>query len=256
MAIEFIEGKFHKVNVEQDSDASSPREEENLGTMVCWHRNYNLGDEQPKQSPEDFRRDLACQFDDKLEDRLERIDNRFNNMIWDRQVSKDAKEAIQSAIDKVLEQHIVELPLYLYDHSGITMSTGAFSCQWDSGQVGFNYITKDKIRAEYGWKNLTQARRERIEGYLKNEVQRYDDYLTGQVYGFTHEVAELPEDWAYLALLDAQKAKPILEKYLDLDDDLDWEHEGSCWGFFGDDIKTNGILEHLDAKVHHLAEAA
>ena len=30
----------------------------------------------------------------------------------------------------------IYLPLYLYDHSGITMNTTGFSCQWDSGQVG------------------------------------------------------------------------------------------------------------------------
>ena len=30
---------------------------------------------------------------------------------------------------------MVILPLYLYDHSGITMNTCGFSCPWDSGQV-------------------------------------------------------------------------------------------------------------------------
>ena len=31
-----------------DEDAANPRTEfDNVGTMVCWHRGYNLGDEQP-----------------------------------------------------------------------------------------------------------------------------------------------------------------------------------------------------------------
>ena len=36
---------------------------------------------------------------------------------------------------------MVILPLYLYDHSGITMNTCGFSCPWDSGQVGWIYAS-------------------------------------------------------------------------------------------------------------------
>ena len=32
------------IKVEQDDMTESPREWDNLGTMVCWHRNYDLGD--------------------------------------------------------------------------------------------------------------------------------------------------------------------------------------------------------------------
>lgn len=210
MNIEFIEGKLHRVKIVPDSDPTSPRDWDNLGTMVCWHRNYNLGDEQPKESPTEYRAKLP----------------------------KD----------------IIELPLYLYDHSDITMNTSGFSCRWDSGQVGFIYVTKEKIRKEYGWKRITQARKEKIYRYLKNEVKTYDDYLTGQVYGFKHEVAELPEDYAYLAMMDAKEVAPMLAKYLDLEDDLDWDIKDSCGGFYGDDLKTNGVFDYIQDKVQHLAE--
>ena len=40
---------------------------------------------------------------------------------------------------------MVILPLYLYDHSGITMNTCGFSCPWDSGQVGWIYADKAMI---------------------------------------------------------------------------------------------------------------
>ncbi len=44
---------------------------------------------------------------------------------------------------------IAILPLYLYDHSGISMSTGSFlgravHAEWDSGQVGYIYMDKDR----------------------------------------------------------------------------------------------------------------
>jgi len=65
------------------------------------------------------------------------------------------------------------LPLYLYDHSGITMSTKPFSCPWDSGQVGYIYISKDKMPDE-----------KHAHKIMVEDVKTYDQYLTGNVKGF------------------------------------------------------------------------
>ncbi len=101
----------------------------------------------------------------------------------------------------LLEKHanIVYLPLYLYDHSGITMSTGSFGDRWDSGQVGYIYTDKKtiidcgdcggKIRNEKGNyvkitdKNWKKAAYQCMQG----EVEEYDMYLTGEVYGVITE---------------------------------------------------------------------
>ena len=69
---------------------------------------------------------------------------------------------------------IYYLPLYLYDHGNITISTNPFSCQWDSGQIGFIYITKEKAEAE-GIKEPYEA--------LEAETKEYDYYLRGDTYG-------------------------------------------------------------------------
>lgn len=62
---------------------------------------------------------------------------------------------------------LIYLPLYLYDHSGITISTSPFSCSWDSGQVGYIYgDPKDGV----------------TEDSLRSEVSEYDMYLTGDVW--------------------------------------------------------------------------
>lgn len=79
---------------------------------------------------------------------------------------------------------IIALPLYLYDHSGITISTSPFSCQWDSGQVGYIYATYAEIKKEYGCKNITKEIKDKVLGLLKSEVETYDKYLTGEVYGY------------------------------------------------------------------------
>lgn len=172
------------VRLEQDQDASSPREFDNIGIMVCWHRSYELGDKHSFDTPQDF---------------LE---------------SDEYKNAA------------LVLPLGLYDHSGITMYIGARSpfdsAGWDSGQVGFVYVTKEKARAEYG-KRLTKARLAQVEKCVRGEVSTYDDYLTGNVWGFVVE-------------------------------DEDGECVDSCWGFVGD--VDYAFAEGKSAAEYYLASEA
>jgi len=140
------------VKIYYDEDPMSPREWDNLGTMVCWHRRYNLGDD---QAPRDY---------DSVQDLIE---------------SYDAK---------------VLLPLYLYDHSGITMNVGGFSDPWDSGQVGFIYVTAETIRKEYGCKRITAKVLANVETCLRSEVGTYDQYLTGDVYEYVVDEDGRDED--------------------------------------------------------------
>jgi len=215
----------YRLKIEHDCDPQSPREWDNLGTMVCWHRNYYLGDEQPSEDPQEYRLCLAerCKpgFEERLELELERMTRKIPAQ-YGTQAYRDAAREINAysdaCIDAVLDKHYISLPLYLYDHGGITMSTGSFACPWDSGQVGFIYVSIAKVKAEYGWKVLTAKRRKQIEQYLRNEVQTYDHYLTNNVYGFT------VEQW----------------------DGAGWGNEHSCWGFFGDDVNESGMMCYLD----------
>lgn len=43
-----------------DPDCASPREDDNVGTIAAWHRRHTLGDEQPKDSPIEFRAALPA----------------------------------------------------------------------------------------------------------------------------------------------------------------------------------------------------
>lgn len=139
-----------KVLIEQDHDGcESPREWDNLGIMVAFHRRYNLGDKT------DLKESMFEGWDD-LEEYLRR---------------KEGAEVI--------------LPLYLLDHGGISISTTPFSCGWDSGRVGFIYATREKIFEEYPTcHRLTKKLRERVASQLREEVKVYDMYLTGDVWGY------------------------------------------------------------------------
>ena len=163
------------LDIHQDTDAESPREWDNLGTMACQHSRYVLGNKDGKALL------------------LEAVEaNQHYCEAWSNPNSKHYKDLdnLYSAYYIAKSLGFVVLPLYLYDHSGITISTSPFSCQWDSGQVGFIFVSPDKMRAEFGVKRITSKLRRKVEAHLRREVETYDHYLTGNVWGFTLENGE------------------------------------------------------------------
>lgn len=165
--IESFETDGKTVRIMVDESPESPREWDNLGVMVCFHRRYSLGDKDHGVRDSDF--------------------NGWNEMEAHLRKEKDAA---------------IILPLYLYDHSGITMSTAPFSCPWDSGRVGLVYVTKAKLREEYGVKRIGAATLRKAAKVLEAEVKTYDEFIRGEVYGYVVE----------------DEGGNVLD---------------SCWGFFG-----------------------
>ena len=138
----------YKLVISQDADPMTPREWSNLGQMVCLHKRYDLGDAHDLKS------------------------GMFES--W--------AELKQYLIKE--ENAAVILPLYLIDHSGLSMSVTPFGCPWDSGQVGFIYATQQAILQEYGKKRLTARLKQRVEQALVSEVDVYHRYLSGDVWEY------------------------------------------------------------------------
>jgi hypothetical protein len=80
--------------------------------MVCFHKRYDLGDKH------EYRKGDYSSWAALLKEIIRR------------------------------EDPICLKPLYLYDHSEITIRTYPFDCPWDSGQVGFVFITRDTAKRE------------------------------------------------------------------------------------------------------------
>jgi len=87
----------------------------------------------------------------------------------------------------IKKDNVYSLPLYLYDHSGITMNTTGFSCPWDSGQVGFIFTTKKYIQRNFKIRKVTPEYVTKAMEILESEVKEYNDYITGNCYGFVIE---------------------------------------------------------------------
>lgn len=193
--IEIIYSKDRTIRGEiyQDVDPESPRGKDynnNLGTMVCFHKRYSLGDET------DLKSDWFTSFA-KLEDYLIKQKNA-----------------------------VIVLPLYIYDHSGITMKVGGFTRaevhypEWDSMQVGYIYVTKDTIRKWYEQKQVTKYLLKKAENQLRAEVEIYDQYLTGDVYGYSIVKSHGK----------CQNCKQVWEDITD-----------SCWGYYGLDAVRDAV---------------
>jgi hypothetical protein len=105
-------------------------------------------------------------------------------------------------IDRIAnDKRNIVLPVYIYDHSGITINTTGFSCSWDSGQVGIIYISRKDAVKEWGKTICTASVVQRARKCLKAEIETLDQYVTGSVYGY---IVEDPEG----------------------------EETDSCWGFY------------------------
>lgn len=148
----------YKIIITPDDCDESPREWDNAGTMVCFHKRYNLGDKT------DYRSD--------------------DYSSW-----AEVAEAIRKQ-----EGKLIIFPLYLYDHSGITIKIGSFQghlsqghAEFDSGQVGFIYMSYKKMLSEFQVKRVTKRVLKRAEALLRGEVKVYDQYLTGDVWYFRVE---------------------------------------------------------------------
>lgn len=141
----------------------------------------------------------------------------------------------------LLEKHanIIALPLYLYDHSGITMNCCGFSDQWDSGQIGWIYTDKNTVLGT--GEDIKRNWKETAYKWMEGEVKEYDMYLQNEIYGIITEEYD-------------GKGNP--------EDDDSWTDEESCWGFYsdkwGDDLVEEianeyGISEQLFEKFENVA---
>ena len=171
--IETIKYQGYKIEIHVDDHPENPREAwDNLGTLVCWHRRYTIGDEKGEEAfgtPTDFRE-------------------------W------------------AEENDVIYQPVFMYDHSGITVSTKPFSCRWDSGQLGYIYVTREELRkqAMQDWDD------EHLKKVLAGEIEIFDMYLRGEIYGF----------------IVRNYHGGIVDSFVD-----------SCWGFYGEDGYREAVAE-------------
>lgn len=210
------EGVKYTLEVEQDDCDDSPRDWDNLCTMICWHRHYNLGDKHDFDGIEDFFQSLCKEVLGKRYDETD-------DLYW------------QDMFKMLDESNLILIkPINMYDHSGITVSTSngyPYNDRWDAGCVGFIYVTKERVFKECG--NITEENwRERSDKYLEGEMETYDQYCRDEVYGFRLIKTVVKQE-------TCPHCGEVIKEY------EEETEEDSCWGFYGDCLEDNGMLGYL-----------
>lgn len=109
-----------------------------LGRMACFHRRYALGDQTG--------------------------------------ITLTEAQVIESRCEADGEAALV-LPVYMLDHSELSVSTTRFSCPFDSGKIGIIFATYNSIRKEYGKKRISKRLLAAARDRLIAEVAEYNAEL-------------------------------------------------------------------------------
>lgn len=152
--------KGHTVNIAYDEFRDeNPFDECNLGTFVAFHKCYKIGTTQDAYKNENYNS-------------------------W----SELEKDIIKN------EKPVVILPVFMYDHSGLSFKIGSFQgmlpqghAEFDSGQVGYIFVSREKAVKEYGCKRFSKKQVEIITNVLKGEIEEYTSWVNGYIYWYRIE---------------------------------------------------------------------
>jgi len=128
-----------------------------------------------------------------------------NSTIGDVQPSCSPKEWMEEK-ENVPKGSVV-LNIFIYEHSGIVLSSSPFGDPWDSGQLGFMVMTPDKILEGWGQKKdgktakrvSAKMQKQALE-CMKAELEEYNKWIQGQCWGwsFTDENGKEDSCWGYI----------------------------------------------------------
>lgn len=184
-AIKTIKYKEHIIEICQDEDPENPREWDNLSVLHCWHKRMKIGDE--------------------------------NYYLY----NEEDKRRIKQVISKAKRNRDIIYNLYIYQHTGISLSLSnehyPYNDRWDAGQVGYVIVDRKKALEEYSQKRMSKKLRDKIDKIVEGEIETYNQYFGGDVYGY----------------------KVIEDKENEDDDE-------SCWGFYGIESAIEGAKSIVD----------
>jgi hypothetical protein len=175
------EEKFHNLTIKiyPDDDARSPDEDGDDGLfLVGYHRDFTVD----RGSRDKETGKYTPGISQELAQNIARGGEYEDGSVCD------------EAAEYIKKYHIFGLEAYI--HSGVSLALsreGNFpDRQWDVSQLGFVFASKKEWRM-----------RKSAEKAARGLVATWNDYLSGNVYGYVVE-------------------------------DADGEHLDSCWGYFGD----------------------
>ncbi len=174
----------YTIKVYSDPSPMNPREDDNATVMVFRHPKYNLGDKHNYKYAESI-----------------------NDLI----------DAIKMDHD-VLALRVV----YIYDHSGISISTNRtypYDDRWDAGALGVAFISRESVAAVHG--EGREYTGQELFNIIDGEVAEYNAYISGDMCGYAVEDKfgeEVDSCWGYYSAEEAAEAGRDIVAHLMKDD--------------------------------------
>ncbi len=240
-----------------DDYDNNPRDWSNVATFVCEYRQYNLGDIQNIQDAvnelyssyvsskavidyfvktrhakliageEDDGSDHYYEYETKVCGEMYKHCISADSSIGDDEIAGEMEDELDLGEKlQLIEEsgEVVMLPISMYEHSGITLWLGSkdshFDSQWDCSSIGFAYVEKNTAEEEgmldpgekykHDWKEWAYA-------MMEGEMQTYDQFVRGEVYGY---------------MIEDENGEEATDSNL-----------CGCWGFIGDDGKEDMLSE-------------
>lgn len=109
----------------------------------------------------------------------------FGNMICFHkryQLGDEHNMTVEEAKEGTRREDTIARPIYMLDHSGITIGTSPFGCPWDSGQVGWIYATHDEIKRDLGVSEITPGIEAQVVRMLESIIKEYDYFVRGDIW--------------------------------------------------------------------------
>jgi len=176
---ENIEYKGHKIVIENDDDPQNPRTEwDNLTEIHCCSSRYYLGE--------------------------------HNHKDWD-----DCRAAI--AEHKRNGAMVFQVFAYIHGSTHLSLESFHNAClpqghaYFDSGPCGWIVVPKKGIMENWGGKKWTKKLREKAYDVAKGDIETFNQYLNGEVYGYIVDDGG-DSCWGYYSVEDAMdEAKSIVD---------------------------------------------
>jgi len=262
------DNQVHKATLEIDDTPFPPISDETVAHMICWHRDYQLGNQHDYKSPTEFFKTLLeenklkakvinfvknANASNNLEINYNRSEKIYEliadykvwwngNTVHRGVIASDPEisELFDDIVDSLPYEDIINilekngyyfLPLSIYDHSGITMYIGNKLDHYD-GQwdcSNVGWIYTTKNEINLLYNNRKESTWKReADKLLRDVVRVYDLYLRGECYGVRMYDLDTEEMRRHNYSLSEVTKNPALQNLFFIEND-------SIWGIYDDD---------------------
>jgi hypothetical protein len=192
-----------EIIIESDPHAENPRKFSTLGTLfVPGNDHLSDGEMRASQTAKNFGGDaIKKEFMHKLvrraysdEEMIAREER--HNVDLEAPTSyatflsdlRDEREL--EILEEMARERYEILPVYKYEHSGVALSTTPFRSSWDSGQIGWVFVSHEQIKENYAEEEIDEDLRETARELMKSNIDVFSTWVAGEAVGFKVEDPE------------------------------------------------------------------